>query len=103
MPAPDFHPTARLIVEEALKLSAVLEAADDIQWQPSPVPRPRDDTTERSRGGHSDPTLTTVLDDRRLKLRDEVRRSSWSLGELLRKVREYRTALEDAVDHWNGV
>src|SRR5690606_20066426 len=65
--------TAASLREALDDLLASLDAARARQWETSPVPRPRDDTTERSKGeAPSDPTADTVLDARRLAVRKEV-------------------------------
>jgi hypothetical protein len=98
----DPTPVVLRLAEEALSTSAVLREASDIQWQPSPAPRPREDTTERSKGGHSDPTVNTVTDPRRLQLRAAVLEAEHLLESATRALAASRRRLEAAVDAWNG-
>lgn len=94
--------TARTVAEEALRLAVALNAAEHIQWERSPVPAPRDDTTQRATGGHGDPTGDIVLDPRRMALREAVRDAERLLTENARALRRARLNLLDAVDRWNG-
>jgi hypothetical protein len=93
---------ARAVAREALALAAAVAAAEDAQWSASHTPQPREDTTERSRGGHSDPTLNIVTDDRRLALRDAVTKSETNLERAGRVLRASRAAVEHSLDAWNG-
>jgi hypothetical protein len=98
----DQTPLIRRLAEEALSTSAVLAEASEIQWQPSPAIRPREDTTERSKGGHSDPTTLTVTDPRRLQLRAAVLEAEHLLERATAALAATRRRLEAAVDSWNG-
>lgn len=89
-------------VGQALRLERILSAADAVQWSPSPTPKPRDDTTERSKGGHGDPTLQTVVDSRRLEVRAAVEEAQRVLTEAARSMHAARTALEESVARWSG-
>ena len=80
------------------------EIASAVQWEKSPAPpAARDDTTERSLGGPiSDPTLDVVADERRLRVRAEVRRAE-KLGRwMLDAARTVQAGLDDAVTAWEG-
>ncbi|WP_166139587.1 DUF7169 domain-containing protein [Nocardioides ochotonae] len=84
-------------------LAALLPDAAARQWSASPVPRPREDTTERATGGPaSDPTADTVLDPRRLAVRDTVARSRQVLRETVDRVHAVRVAMTLAVDRYDG-
>lgn len=93
---------AEAVAAEVRALLAVLPAALEVQWQPAPIPHPEEDTAERGKGGHSDPTPAVALDERRLAVRVAV------LGSL-RRVREARDALaesrqdvERSLARWHG-
>lgn len=59
--------------EIAAMLTASLPPALSRQWEASPVPKPREDTAERSSGGRPpNPTADVVLDGRRLAVRQAV-------------------------------
>lgn len=92
----------RAFAAEALTVAALLEAATEIQWKPSLTPKPREDTSERARGGHGDPTLDTVLDSRRLAVRAAVISAETAFDGALDTLREVRPQLERAIDAWNG-
>lgn len=98
----DSSPPVRRFAQEALSCAAVLAEASEIQWQASPAPRPRDDTTERSKGGHSDPTVNAVMDSRRWRLRAAVVEAEQVLDAAVRDLSATRSRLEAAVDAWNG-
>lgn len=55
-----------------LRVHALIGNASEAQWKAGATPRPVDDTTERSKGTISDPTVHALLDGRRLLLRDAV-------------------------------
>ena len=78
--AHDLAADVNALAEEIRALARRLDAAVAVQWQAPPVPRPRDDTTERSKGAPpSNPTADTALDDRRLALRSAVRGGQQSI------------------------
>jgi hypothetical protein len=52
-----------------LKLAELAADAEFVQWERSYAPTARDDTTERGKGGHGDPTADVALDERRLGVR----------------------------------
>lgn len=94
--------TARTVAEEALRLALALNVAGEIQWERSPVPTPREDTTQRASGGHGDPTGDIVLDPRRLALREAVNDAERLLNENARALRRARLNVEEAAARWNG-
>lgn len=95
--------TLRRFASEVLLLARTLEEGEEIQWTPAPVPAPRDDTTEHSKGGPANnPTLQTVLDERRLKVREAVVQAHYALEESIVSVVELRHNLEGAIASWNG-
>lgn len=87
---------------ELAELRKIAPAALDAQWSPAPVPRPRDDTAERAKGGHSDPVPAIVLDARRLALRAQVLRSEDLLRAALVNVSGVRQGLDRALASWEG-
>jgi len=93
---------AEAIREEVDALEEDLNGALARQWERSPVPTPRFDTSQRSQGDHSDPTADTVADERRLGIRDVVKRCEARLQETLVDVRSVRVALSRAVDRYDG-
>lgn len=94
--------TARAVAEEALKLALALNMADEIQWERSPVPTPRDDTTQRASGGHGDPTGDIVLDPRRMAVRGATVAAEQAMKNTLRALRDSRRDVLDTVARWNG-
>lgn len=86
----------------ALTLRALLAEAGDAQWKPSHTPRPRDDTDERSKGGHGDPTLATVVDDRRLALRAAVIEAEGAFDEAALRMSDAGRKVQRALDRWAG-
>lgn len=94
--------TLRAFAEDALRLASLLGQADEIQWQPSPTPKPREDTTERSKGGHGDPTASIVADDRRLAVRVAVLKGEGAIEQAAAAVRSASADLEHAIDRWTG-
>jgi hypothetical protein len=94
--------TLRDLTAAALTLARLLNEADDVQWQRSIVPQPRDDTSERARGGHSDPTADIVADERRLALRAQVVAGQILLESATRAMLAVSRRLERALEKWNG-
>lgn len=93
----------RLLEEEIAALRAALAEATDRQWTPSAVPKPRVDTTERSKGGGpADPTADTALDGRRLGVREAVLAATPVVREAAIAVMGSRIALERATDRFDG-
>lgn len=78
------------------ELAALVEEAAEVQFMPSPIPRPAEDTTERSKGGHSDPTARITTDARRIAVREFVTDS-------LRASQKLRRQGEAALDRWAGL
>jgi hypothetical protein len=88
--------------EETLVVAKLLGDAQAVQWQPAPVPKPRDDTTERASGGHGDPTATTVADERRLAVRAAVLTAEEDLRQARHALEQSATSLSTAVAKWYG-
>ncbi|WP_144722265.1 hypothetical protein [Cellulosimicrobium sp. TH-20] len=90
------------LVLTSTDLAKRLAEADAVQWSASPRPRPREDTTERSKGGPpSDPTADVALDGRRLSLRAAVLTAEHSLGDAVDAVAAANKGLERALDEWH--
>lgn len=102
MPARTLNPIVRELAAEALALSLSLEGASAIQWAPAPVPRPSNDTTERSKGGHGDPTADTVTDERRLAVRESVTAGLDDLERTVAGLRRARARVDSAVAAYYG-
>jgi hypothetical protein len=92
----------RTVRAECDSLEATLPAAYAAQWLPSPVPRPREDTAERAKGGHGDPTPSIALDDRRLAVREQLHRSEAVVRDAVVAVRGVRRGLEMRLVEWEG-
>lgn len=78
------------------ELTELVEEAAEVQFMPSPIPRPAEDTSERSKGGHSDPTSRIVADARRAAVREFVTDS-------LRASQKLKRQGEAALDRWAGL
>lgn len=91
-----------IVRQETDALAEVLPDALIRQWSTSPALKPREDTTERASGAHSDPTGDAALDDRRLQVRAFVREAEALLRDTAARTRGVRLGLERAVDRWNG-
>ena len=92
----------RSFTEEALFLARSAAEAEEIQWSAAPIPKPREDTTERAKGGHGDPTLAIVLDERRLAVRLRYEEALVVLRELTEQAADARRNLNAAIAAWNG-
>lgn len=98
----DLEALAALVVEESRRLAGMLPDALASQWSASPIPKPRDDTTERSKGAPSDPTAAVALDGRRLRLRAQVIESERVLRDAAIAVVGVRRGLERTLGAWHG-
>lgn len=94
--------TARTAAKEALLLAQSLATTSEIQWEAAPVPKPREDTTQRASGGHGDPTADIVTDPRRLAVRDAVRAAELALTRAADELRRARVNVDRSVEAWNG-
>jgi len=95
-------PIVRDLAERALLLAAELPKAEGIQWTSAPVPKPRDDTTERASGGHGDPTFATVADDRRLAVRAAVLAGYDALEGAIQALEVARAGLDRSISSYYG-
>lgn len=82
-----------------LRVQALVDASREAQWQVPPVQRPREDTTERSKGVTGDPTPRAALDGRRMRLRERVvaaeRAQRLALRQLAAAAADLSSALRD--------
>lgn len=81
--------TVRETAKEFLLLAQTLNEAEAVQWQASPVPKPREDVV-RNAGGHGDPTGDAALDPRRLALREAIEDTRADVEELAGRLRAHR-------------
>jgi hypothetical protein len=99
---PNLPATVRTFAEETLLLAASMEKAQAIQWEAAPIPRPADDTTERAKGGHGDPTPSIALDERRLVVRATYDAAVQALAVAEAAARNARRHLDAATSAWEG-
>lgn len=92
----------QLCRDECSALAALLPAVGDSQWLASPALLPGEDTTERSKGIHGDPTPGIALDARRLALRAQIQESEIALRGAAIAVRGVRRGLERRLADWEG-
>ncbi|UJQ87181.1 hypothetical protein SEA_BAILEYBLU_43 [Arthrobacter phage BaileyBlu] len=90
------------LLASTLALSRALDAADAVQWEKSPIPAPREDTSSRSSGGYSNPTADTTLDARRLAVRESVKRAEVVAATAARELTSTAQIVLDTVDRWQG-
>jgi len=87
---------------ELNRLWESLNEALSYQWEAPPVPRPSDDTAERSKGPVSDPTPQIALDGRRLALRATVLEAERAVVRIRAVVSELADRVEGSVARWEG-
>ena len=87
---------------ELQRLWTSLNEALSYQWDAPPVPRPSDDTAERSKGPVSDPTPQIALDGRRLALRATVLEAERAVVRIRAVVSELADRVEGSVARWEG-
>lgn len=93
---------ARRLADMSLKVALARNAAEEAQWERSHTPKPREDTTERAKGGHGDPTGDIVMDERRLALREAVKLADAVVLDALDTLNTTRLNLLNALADWNG-
>lgn len=99
------HPPSTLDAFGAtfLRVSRLVALAAEAQWQSGRSIQPAEDTTERSKGTTSDPTLSTVSDPRRMQLRASVVEAEHALTLAGRQLQAAERHLTDALEaHQNG-
>lgn len=107
-PMPEIDPRrvaelGQITREEAGVILSLYPDATARQWSASPVPRPREDTPQRSSGGRpSDPTADAVLDARRLEVREAVVTAERSLHLAALALRSARRTMERAIARFDG-
>jgi hypothetical protein len=95
--APVLPPVVHALAEEALGLATLIAQSETAQWQPANIPKPRDDSGIRAKGGHADPVSDTVADERRLALRAQVVAGELLLRSATRAMRAISRRLERAL------
>lgn len=105
MTTKNLHDDIQTIAENLAAVEELLLTAYPIQWRQSPAPPvARDDTSERSIGTPpSDPTAAVVLDERRLRVRAEVRRAEAVVRYTRGASQLIREGLQNAIEAWGGV
>lgn len=89
----------RDIVLELNTTRDAIDVAAGIQWRKPPT-SVEDAGTRRSRGGYSDPTGETVVDERRLAVRRAVQQGERVLRHSLTSIRGANDALLVATKAW---
>lgn len=85
-----------------LRLKQLLNDIGDAQFKPGRTPVPREDTTERSKGMTSDPTLSAVADGRRLELRAAVVKAEFALETATTAMDLAEREVAQAYEKWLG-
>lgn len=89
-------------IKALARVSRELDAAEAVQWEAAPIPKPREDTSSRAIGGHGDPTADTALDARRQVVREAVVGAHAALESVALQLDEVGIAVRSAVAHWEG-
>lgn len=91
-----------LLGRETEAMKQALPEALARQWEASPVPKPREDTSQRASGDRPNPTEAIVLDARRLALRTTIEEVRQAVRHGVVRVRAGRLALDHAVKRYDG-
>lgn len=91
-----------MLTKELAALAPVLDMASAAQWSVPPRRRPDEDTAERSKGPHSDPTPGIAIDERRLALSVQIKESDRIVREAAAAVRGVRRGLELRFAEWEA-
>lgn len=84
------------------KLALALNSAQDSQWERPPYFRPKEDTTERAKGRHRDPTSDVTTDGLRLELREAVKHAEKIMALTTRDAQKAERELTEALARWRG-
>lgn len=87
------------LIVQIKALHKTLATADDIQWQPSPVPGAEFAAKQQ---GPSDPTVRQALDERRLAVRAGIKESVRNLKIAAERLSACNAHLNEAIDSWEG-
>lgn len=89
------------LARAVLRVRDLLNDAEGMQWDRPPRVKPRDDDgPSAGQGGHSDPTASTALNDRRLALRGAVRDAEVALAGAVAVLRRSEDGLASALDEF---
>lgn len=78
-----------------------VDQAADVQWRKPPTSN-EDPLTRRSRGGYSDPTGETAIDERRLEVRRAVKQGERVLQHCLTSIRAVNDSLLTSTKKWGA-
>lgn len=84
------------------RIDALLDEAQDAQWQSAPYPTSREESGIRGKGTTNDPTSAIALDGRRLRLRAAVVAAERELAMLQHGTAKIASRLEGAINAWHG-
>jgi hypothetical protein len=95
------------LITEALRLATEVEELTiegrEYQWDAAPIPASREDVRIKGTGGTpNDPTSSTAMDGRRLRLRAAVVKAERELEQTVANLRRAHTDLTRALDAWHG-
>ena len=91
----------RDIVRELNVTREAVDQAADVQWRRPPT-YAEDPLTRRQRGGYSDPTGETAIDDRRLEVRRAMKQGERTLQHCLVSIRTMNDALLTSTKKWGA-
>lgn len=92
-----------IIERETRALRAQMPEALVRQWESSPVPKPREDSGRSSSGSRpADPTAETVLDARRLAVRQTVKDAEAILKDAAARLVLVNRQMHNAIDRFDG-
>lgn len=90
------------IMADVPALVVLLEEAREVQFTLPPRRRASEDTAERSKGPHSDPTADTATDERRLALSQQIKAADVTLLNIAVAVGGLRRGLERRLAEWGA-
>lgn len=93
---------ARLKFEVGEILRTLAGPAGPAQYERAPIPSLVDDTTERAKGGHGDPTPGIVVDTRRLALRAAIIAAEREIASAVDALAKARADVDAAFARWEG-
>ena len=93
----------RTLAENVTELADALAHAEEVQWLRPAAPSLRQETTEKAKGGISNPTADITADERRLRVRAAVITGEVVAQSIAQDAATAAATLRAAVTDWAGV
>ncbi|WP_336628481.1 MULTISPECIES: DUF7169 domain-containing protein [unclassified Microbacterium] len=103
MKTPTTAEALRTLGEAVTEFADALAHAEEVQWLRPAAPSLRQETSEKAKGGISNPTADITADERRLRVRAAVITGEVVAQSVTQDLATSATTLREAVTDWAGV